>query len=140
MLSACQSSPIEDKQTKNTLPNPVSYFEIPMNNMERAMRFYEAVFDLTLEQQRIDGHPMALFPYSQSRPGITGALAQGDSYQPSKHGPRIYFTVDSIESTLRRAITNGGKLAYPKTRVDTFWVAEFIDSEGNQIALTSPID
>ena len=49
----------------------------------------------------------------------------------------IYFFVDSIDETLNRVIANGGQMAYNKTLAGDFWVAEFEDSEGNQIALSS---
>lgn len=118
--------------------NPVSYFEIPVTDMERAVHFYQSVFDYELQETTIDGIQMALFPQNESAPGASGALAKGESYQPSKSGPRIYFTVPDIESVLTKVRESGGEVAYPKTSIgDLGWVAEFIDSEGNQIALHS---
>lgn len=117
--------------------NPVSYFEIPVSDMDRATAFYEALLSITLERTEIDGHEMALFPFDENGEFISGALAKGDSYVPSKSGPRIYFFVDSIDVILSRAVSQGGSVAYPRTQVGELWVAEFIDSEGNQIALSS---
>ena len=117
--------------------NPVSYFEIPVSDIERAITFYEKVFSIKLERSVIDGHDMALFPYNEHASGISGALAKGDSYQPSISGPRMYFSVENIDKTLAKVERLGGEIAYPKTAAGTFWVAEFIDSEGNQIALSS---
>jgi len=117
--------------------NPVSYFEIPVTDMDRAIDFYEAVFSVTLERTVIDGHDMALFPFDKNGKGVSGALAKGDSYVPARSGPRIYFSVESIDQTLAHAISMGGRIAYPKTSVGNLWVAEFEDSEGNQIALSS---
>lgn len=57
------------------MSNPVNYFEIPVSNMPRTMRFYERVFLTDFELTEIDGHPMALFPYDKDRTGISGALA-----------------------------------------------------------------
>ena len=120
--------------------NPVSYFEIPVSDMDRAIAFYEAVFSVSLERTTLDGNEMALFPFSENGDGISGALAKGDSYVPSAAGPRIYFFVDNIDETLRQAIEMGGQIAYEKTAVGEFWIAEFKDSEGNQIALSSPVE
>lgn len=118
--------------------NPVSYFEIPVSDMDRAIAFYEAVFSTTLERTTIDGLAMALFPFDENHAGISGALAQGESYVPSKSGPRVYFSVVNIDAVLQRVLDCGGTVAYPKTPVGELgWVAEFIDSEGNQIALHS---
>ncbi len=117
--------------------NPVSYFEIPVADLDRAIEFYEAVFSVSLDRTVIDGHEMALFPFDENGQGVSGALAKGESYVPSKFGPRIYFFVENIDETIDRAISKGGGLAYPKTKVGNFWVAEFMDSEGNLIALSS---
>ena len=137
-VSACTLSRSEQlREPRSVIQNPVSYFEIPVTDMERAIAFYQAVFGQTLERTVIDGHDMALFPFDEDGQGITGALAKGDSYTPSITGPRIYFFVDSIEDTLNKVISLGGSIAYPKTLVGDFWVAEFVDSEGNQIALSS---
>ncbi len=120
--------------------NPVTYFEIPVADMDRAVEFYEAVFSVSLERRLIDGHDMALFPFDESAGGASGALAKGESYVPSKAGPRLYFFIENIDETLARAVAQGGSVAYPKTAVGELWVAEFEDSEGNQIALSSAIE
>jgi uncharacterized protein len=118
------------------MPNPVNYFEIPVNDMARAMRFYEVVLQTDVELTEIDGHPMALFPFDQNAAGITGALAQGKSYEPGRQGVRIYFKVTDIDATLQRAVAAGGRVLYPKTSIGEHGlVAEFEDSEGNCIAI-----
>ncbi len=118
--------------------NPVVYFEIPVSNMERARMFYERVFKVSLEVRDIDGNEMALFPYAEGQPGASGALARGSSYVPGKAGARIYFGVADIAETLQLAISAGAQLNYPLTAVPEYgWVAEFIDVEGNCIALYS---
>lgn len=119
------------------IANPVSYFEIPVTDMQRAIEFYQAVFQLALERTTLDGHDMALFPFDEHGQGISGALAHGDSYVPSASGPRIYFFVDDIDAVLERVTERGGLIAFKKTQVGQFWVAEFRDSEGNQIALSA---
>jgi uncharacterized protein len=119
--------------------NPVRYVEIPVSDMDRAVRFYEAVLGMSLERTSIDGHPMALFPYLDGAPGVTAALAQGDSYVPGRQGARVYFSVADIEATLARANAAGGRTLYPKTSIgDLGWVAEFEDSEGKCIAIHVP--
>lgn len=116
--------------------NPVVYFEIPVNDQERAMEFYSAVFDFTFERSIIDKNEMALFPFNDENRGISGALARGEIYKPTKDGVLIYFTTNDIDRCLQLAIKNGGKLLYPKTsNGDLGYVAEFEDSEGNRIAL-----
>lgn len=118
------------------MTNPVFYFEIPVKSMDRAIAFYSKTFEVTFERQNIDGNEMALFPYVPGREGATGALAKGDSYTPSRHGTRVYFSTPDIDATLNKAITAGGKLIYPKTDTGEYgFVAEFEDTEGNCVAL-----
>jgi predicted enzyme related to lactoylglutathione lyase len=116
--------------------NPVAYFEIPVASMPRAQRFYERVFGTELELAEIDGNQMALFPFTEGHPGASGALACGPSYVPGKSGVRIYFSVEHIDHTLALALREGADANYPVTEVPGYgWVAEFIDPEGNCIAL-----
>lgn len=120
------------------MKTPVCYFEIPVTDLERAMTFYIAVFGYELEPATIDGNDMAMFPAPDETGGITGALAKGESYLPGKQGSRIYFSVTSIDDTLRKVQQVGGKVLYPKTSVGLLGsVAEFEDCEGNCIALHS---
>ncbi|GDX98494.1 glyoxalase [Phycisphaerae bacterium] len=120
------------------MKNPVRYFEIPVSDMDRAVRFYESVFGSRLIRTEIDGHPMANFVHVPGGEGITGALAHGDSYAPSRGGVRIYFSVDDIDTTLERAVAADGRVLYPKTSIGELgFVAEFEDSEGNCIAIHS---
>jgi hypothetical protein len=118
--------------------NPVVYFEIPVRDVERAMKFYRAVFEFEFKKTDIDHNEMALFPFAAGGEGITGALAKGDIYIPTKEGVLIYFNTDDIEKNLELAVNNGGKMLYPKTSVGELgFVAEFEDCEGNRIALHS---
>ncbi len=121
--------------------NPAVYFEIPVTNIDRAMKFYSAVFNFTFEKEIIDKNEMALFPFNENDLGITGALAKGEIYKPSKNGTLIYLRAENIDETLKLALQNGGKVLYPKTsNGDLGFVAEFEDSEGNRIALHQSIN
>lgn len=120
----------------STSMNPVVYFEIPVSDMQRACAFYQRVFKVSLEVREVDGNEMALFPFDDGQPGASGALARGSSYVPGKAGARVYFGVDDIVETLRLAVAAGAEVNYPVTEVPEYgWVAEFIDVEGNCIAL-----
>ena len=120
--------------------NPVCYFEIPVADLDRAAAFYTAVFGVTLERTEIDGNRMAVFPLDPAKPGVGGALACGDSYIPGRQGARVYFRTASIADSLARVAAAGGRQLYPETAVPGLgWVAEFEDSEGNCIALFTPL-
>jgi hypothetical protein len=126
----------EDDKTKSTSDfNPVVYFEIPVTNMPRAIAFYSAVFNFSFELENIDNNEMALFPFTETSSGISGALAKGEIYKPTKDGVLIYFKTENIEHTLQLATDNGAKILYPETNNGIGLVAEFEDTEGNRIAL-----
>ena len=57
------------------MANPVFHFEIPVTDMDRAVRFYEAVFQFPMRREQVDGYDMAFFPHGDGQPGASGALA-----------------------------------------------------------------
>ena len=117
--------------------SPLVHFEIPVTDMDRAIRFYEAVFAVKLERREVDGYAMAFFPRADGRPGASGALAQGDVYKPTRDGAILYFDVPDIDAVIARAEARGAAVLYPKKDIsEAGFVAEIADSEGNRIALS----
>ncbi len=140
LLTSCSDNPkaIIKQTEKNAMlkkSNPVVYFEIPVNNIDRAIQFYKAVFNFAFDKENIDSNEMALFPFADENSGISGALAKGEIYKPTKDGVVIYFKTENIDETLKLATSNGGQILYPKTDNGIGLVAEFEDTEGNRIAL-----
>ena len=138
ILISCNQQNNERNMSGN---NPVVYFEIPVTDIERAEKFYTNVFNFKFEKEIIDDYEMMLFPFEDTKSGISGALAKGDVYKPTKEGVIIYFKTENIDSTLEKVLENNGKILYPKTVNEKhgFAVAEFEDSEGNRIALHETI-
>lgn len=119
--------------------HPVPYFEIPVDDMDRAVAFYESLLGTKLTRQKVDGYDMALFPFEEGAPGATGALAKGDIYRPSKNGPILYFRVKDIGQIVAKAQAMGRPILYPVKDIgDAGYVAEIEDSEGNRLALLQP--
>jgi predicted enzyme related to lactoylglutathione lyase len=115
----------------------VKYLEIPVRDIERAVRFYEFVFGVELERALVDGYAMAHFPTPGDGKGAEVALAQGDVYVPSKAGVIVYFHVADIDAVMSRASERGAATLYTKKEVSPgVWVAEFEDAEGNRVALS----
>lgn len=73
-----------DKNVITKKSNPVVYFEIPVTDMGRAIKFYKAVFHFDFDKKNIDNNEMALFPFVDENSGISGALAKGEIYKPKK--------------------------------------------------------
>jgi predicted enzyme related to lactoylglutathione lyase len=140
ILSSCneykyKSTQQVNKDTIQKKSNPVVYFEIPVIDIDRATKFYSTVFNFKFDTTIIDNNKMALFPFTEEKSGISGALAKGEIYKPTKDGVLIYFNTVNIDETLRLANANGGQILYPKTDNGIGLVAEFEDTEGNRIAL-----
>jgi uncharacterized protein len=117
----------------------VHYVEIPVTDLDRAVSFYESLFDVQLERVEIDGYRMARFPGGDGVGGAYVALAEGDVYVPAKAGPIVYVQVHNIAGVLDRAQSAGAAILLPIRDIgEDGLVAEFEDSEGNRIALNQP--
>ncbi len=117
----------------------VVWFEIPVNDMDRAKVFYEAVFEVKINIQNFGGLFMGWFPFSEGGTGASGTLIKHDSYIPSREGTMVYFNCDDVANELSRVEAAGGQIYQPKTQIspDHGYMAVFIDSEGNRVALHS---
>ncbi len=116
--------------------NIANWFEIPVKDLDRAIRFYEKVFDVKLT---LEGHA-AFFPHAKEGPGAAGSLTMFKSYEPSHSGTLVYFSVDDINEILRRVYANGGTILLPKTKIGISgfgFIAHFEDCEGNRVGLHS---
>ena len=118
--------------------NPVNWFEIPVTDLDRSKKFYEYVFGVELTLNDMGNLKMAWFPWAEGGEGAAGSLIKAESYVPSYSGTMVYFSVEDIESTLKRAEEKGGKIITSKMSIGEFgFVAHFEDSEGNRLGLHS---
>lgn len=118
--------------------NSLNWFEIPATNIVRAQKFYESIFSISMEPMEVMGMKMAGFPSENGNGKASGALVQSEFHKPSKEGSYVYLNANpSIQAVLDRIPKVGGKVVMPKTQVspEIGWMASFIDSEGNQVAL-----
>jgi uncharacterized protein len=122
--------------------NIVGWFEIPVVNMERAMKFYETVLDIKLSRNQMGPLDMAWFPWIDEGKGSAGSLVcHPDFYKPSTDGVLIYLTTQAgdMRIELDRIESAGGKIIQPRKLIAEGYgyMAVFIDTEGNRIALHS---
>ena len=116
--------------------NPVGWFELPVNDTNRAQKFYQELLGITLNRQDIPDYEMLWFPSEENSYGSPGALMKGMGYKPSKGGVIIYFTCPHIDEALERVEKIGGKIFLPKKDIGEYgYIAWVEDTEGNVIGL-----
>ena len=125
-----------------TFKNAISWFEIPATDLQRAQKFYESIFDMQMIPVDLPQLQMRLFPITDMMNGVGGALcSSGGFHLPSEtHGPLIYLNANpDVQIVLDRIEKAGGRILVPKTQIspEHGYMAAFIDSEGNRIALHS---
>ena len=122
--------------------NVVNWFEIPVADMDRAVRFYETVLGVKMQLQDLGTLKMAFFPMVQQGEGAAGSLMLNENYEPSTKGVLVYISAYSgdLSNELGRVQPAGGEVLREKTQIspEYGYMGLFIDSEGNRIALHSP--
>jgi predicted enzyme related to lactoylglutathione lyase len=116
----------------------VNWFEIPVLDLQRAVRFYGTIYNMQLEVVYSGDFAMAYFPADK---GVGGALVQGPGCHPSDIGVLIYLNAGGdLDSILARVELAGGRIIMPRTPIggQAGHFALFLDSEGNRLALHEP--
>jgi uncharacterized protein len=120
--------------------NPVGWFEIYVQDMERAKAFYQNTFQVTLERLESPDLEMWTFPplMQPDNPGCTGALAKMPGKDSGAGGIIIYFSCSDCAVEASRAAENGGRVERPKMSIGQYgFIALINDTEGNMIGLHS---
>lgn len=120
--------------------NIVGWFEIPVENMDRAKKFYDTVFNIEIAIHKMGEFKMGWFPNASGKSGATGSLVQHEMYSPSTtHGPLIYFSCKDVADELSRVEDANGQIMQAKTEIGDGhgFMALLKDTEGNRIALHS---
>ncbi|HEY4328018.1 MAG TPA: VOC family protein [Mucilaginibacter sp.] len=120
--------------------NALNWFEISVNDIGRAKKFYEEVFGGTMEVQEMMGMKMAYFPIDMMSGKVGGGLVESPYHKPSADGVKVYLNANpDMEAILAKIEGAGGQVMMPKTKIsdEIGYMAGFVDSEGNHIALHS---
>ena len=117
--------------------NFVVWFDIPVKNLDRAMKFYSTVMSVELNPMEIGPSKQANFPFV---PGMaSGSLKEGRESEPSAVGTMVYLNGgDDLSVPLKRVTASGGRIVQEKTSLGpNGFMAIFEDTEGNHVALHS---
>jgi predicted enzyme related to lactoylglutathione lyase len=115
----------------------IVWFEIPSNDFDRAIRFYETILQTPLKREFFGPTELAMFPYQP--PAISGAITPPeDAPATGKDGVVIYLNADpSLDAALARVPAAGGTILQPRTDLPPGMgcFAKIADTEGNTIGL-----
>ncbi len=123
------------------MANPVGWFEIYVEDMDRAKAFYESVLGITLQQLPTpegDVSFMMAFPMDPEGSGASGALVRMGDGRPQGNGVPIYFTCDDCSVQAGRVASSGGSIFKEKFSIGDYgFIALATDTEGNMFGLHS---
>lgn len=147
LLSACNTpKPSADQTAKeevankpeNSMKNVVSIVEIAVVDLPRAIKFYQTVLNVEIQEVEMGDTQMGIIP---NEPGsVNVVLVKGSDYVPSMQGTVIYLNAgEDLQPVLDRVSAAGGEVLVPKTEIspEMGYFALFTDVEGNKMGLHS---
>lgn len=113
--------------------NVITWFELPVNDFDRAKKFYENVLEILLTEVEIDGFKSLTFPFDGSN--VSGALIQNQGSEPNQSVILYFNAGEKLSPALERLKANKGKIVMETMPIKSGVIAHALDSEGNKIAL-----
>lgn len=118
--------------------NPVGWFEIYVNDMNRAKKFYESILKVSLEKLPTPDLEMWQFPQNMANYGASGALVRMEGFPAGGNSTLVYFSCDDCAVEAARVVPAGGKIQREKMSIGQYgFIALAIDTEGNMFGLHS---
>lgn len=126
----------------NTTKNPFTWIEIYVNDMSRAQKFYETVFQTSLTAMPMPPDmgdmQMLTFAWEENSANATGALVKMENMPPGAGGTLAYFACLDCAVEESRVEAAGGKILQPKMSLGEHGFCSIVmDTEGNPIGLHS---
>lgn len=120
------------------MTNAINWFEIPVTDFTRAKRFYETILGVEIMEMPFPNGKYGIFPTNMGN-SVGGAIAQMQGAEPSDKGTLVYLNGgDDLNISLNKVKDAGGEIILPKTSIgQNGYMAHFIDTEGNKVALQS---
>jgi predicted enzyme related to lactoylglutathione lyase len=122
----------------NSQRNRVVWFDIPVQNLDRACAFYRGVLAVEVEIVSFEETSFAVIAHDEGNGGClipdAGAIANA--------GVLVYLNADGrIRDALQRVEQLGGRIVEPLHAIGQHgFRAVILDSEGNRVALHSSVD
>ncbi|MEO9476253.1 MAG: VOC family protein [Cyclobacteriaceae bacterium] len=122
--------------------NPVVWFEIYVDDMQRAKKFYEEVLETTLNElpnPTDDGAQMFAFPMDmKSENRASGSLVKMEGFKAGNNSTIVYFMSEDCAIEESRVEKAGGSIFKPKMSIGEYGAMVLArDTEGNMIGFHS---
>lgn len=119
------------------MANQIVWCDIPVLDLDRAIKFYSALLGAEVKKQQFPGTTVAILPHNDGEVG--GCLFASSQEKPTDRGVMIYLNANGrLDEALATVALNGGKVVESKHSIGPFgFRAIIIDSEGNRVALQS---
>jgi uncharacterized protein len=118
--------------------NPVSWFEIYVQDMERARKFYEAMLQVKLQKLNSTVSELWAFPQSFTGYGASGALVKMEGVSSGGNSTLVYFSCVDCAVEAKRAVAAGGQILKEKFSIGEYGsIVLAFDTEGNMFGLHS---
>ncbi|MFZ2162401.1 MAG: VOC family protein [Sideroxyarcus sp.] len=118
--------------------NPVNWFEIYVQDMARAKRFYESVFKTKLEKLDSPEIEMWGFPMDVGRFGAGGSLVKMEGMPSGGNSTIVYFICADCAVEAARVVAAGGRVFKEKMSIGQYGhIALAFDTEGNMFGMHS---
>jgi hypothetical protein len=127
------------KQRRRAMKNnPVGWFEIYVQEMDRAKTFYEAVLQTKLERLPVPDLEMWSFPGQPGGPGAGGSLVRMNGFPSGGNSTLVYFICEDCAVEEGRVAASGGRVQRPKMSIgQNGFISLAVDTEGNMFGLHS---
>lgn len=118
--------------------NALNWFEIYVDDMDRAKNFYETILGIEMEKADDPKWNMSLFPHDYEN-GVGGAIMKMEGYGPGPGGTLVYLNASGqMIDILKRIPEAGGKVIEDRMEIPPHgYIAIFQDIEGNVVGLHS---
>jgi uncharacterized protein len=129
------------EQQKENPNNPVAWFEIHVDDLNRGRKFYETVLDIKMQDLSDPDNThikLAAFPMKMNVPNASGWLAQIEGVKAGGDNTIVYFGSADCAKEEARVEKAGGKIFRKKMPIGEFgFVSLCRDTEGNMFGIHS---
>ena len=117
--------------------NPVVWFEIYVDDMSRAKKFYEMVLglqlsDIPMPETSDNEMKMVAFPMEMDGAGAAGALVKMNGFKPGGGSTIVYFDSEDCSIEEARIVEAGGSVEKSKQAIGEYgYMVLAYDTERN---------